>query len=467
MLITRLSRTMLIPAVVASLLICILVAFSAPAWLAVPVVLLAAMGQIWWLHRQIVVPVESMIDTVNQLRKSSLSEPDEIVRPDELGALARVLQDVARTLADRVSALERRDVEHAQAEQLLQAVLRTMSEGVVAIDSEQRILFTNDAARPLLDFEVHDVLGRQLWEVSRSPRIQELVRSVLETREQRRTEIDLPRSRSVVSATATALPQEPIPGAVLMLQNVTELRRLEKLRQDFVSNVSHELKTPLTAIQAYADTLLDGALDDPLRSREFLERIVEQSERLFELILDLLRLAKIESQPEAFDLRPVNLRDAAGDCLVEHAPIAQASEIELMGEGAEEPIWVQADSHELRTVLDNLVENAINYTPAGGRVVVRWSRNGAFARLQVEDTGVGIAKDQQARIFERFYRADRARNRSCGGTGLGLAIVLHLVQLFGGSVDIASELGKGSTFTITLRIADAAHREHSQAVALV
>ncbi|MGE4003042.1 MAG: sensor histidine kinase, partial [Planctomycetaceae bacterium] len=336
-----------------------------------------------------------------------------------------------------------------------------------AIDNEQRILFTNDAARLLLDFEVQDVLGRQLWEVARSPHIQELVRPVLESREQRRTEFPLPRLRSVVAATATALPHKPIPGAVLVLQNVTELRRLEKLRQEFVSNVSHELKTPLTAIQAYADTLLDGDFDDSEQNRAFLERIVEQSERLYELILDLLRLAKIESQPEGFDVRAVNLARAVRDCLAEHAPVAQAREVELTEEGAEEPIDVLADLHELRTILDNLVENGINYTPAGGRVVVRWSRQGEFARLQVEDTGVGIAKDQQTRIFERFYRADRARNRARGGTGLGLAIVKHLVQLFGGSVEVVSELGKGSTFTVSLRIPEAAHRDHCQAVAMV
>lgn len=246
------------------------------------------------------------------------------------------------------------------------------------------------------------------------------------------------------------MPSNPPPGAVLVLHDVTELRRLENLRREFVSNVSHELKTPLTTIQAYTETLLDGAINDPENNRKFLERIDEQAERLHKLILDLLSLARIEAAEDAYELLPVPVANTVQVCVDEYLPVAESKGVELQVQPPSEALVVWADDEGLLTVLNNLVDNAIKYTPSGGRVSIRWHVEGRRTVLEVEDTGIGIPKQHQSRVFERFFRVDKARSRELGGTGLGLAIVKHWVQVFGGTVEVASELGRGSLFTIRL-----------------
>jgi two-component system, OmpR family, phosphate regulon sensor histidine kinase PhoR len=258
-----------------------------------------------------------------------------------------------------------------------------------------------------------------------------------------------------VAATASRLPGAPSPGVVLVLHDVTELRRLESLRREFVQNVSHELKTPLSSIAAYADTLLEGALDDPDCNRQFVQRIAEQADRLHLLILDLLALARMEADQHAFDVEPTDVSRIVTASLDAHAGVAQAKRIALESFGTDEPVFGFADDEGLRTIMDNLLDNAVNYTPDGGRIAVRWQRQGERVQIVVEDTGVGIAREHQARIFQRFYRIDKARSRELGGTGLGLAIVKHLCQVFGGSISVHSTLGQGSTFTVELRAAAA------------
>jgi two-component system phosphate regulon sensor histidine kinase PhoR len=261
------------------------------------------------------------------------------------------------------------------------------------------------------------------------------------------------------------LPGTPCPGVVLVVHDTTELRRLEAMRRDFVANVSHELKTPLSSIKAYTETLRNGALADPENSQRFLMRIEEQADRLHHLILDMLMLARLESEQQAFEITTVNVKDVVTACLNDHRQAAEAKRIELIGaevgEKAPSPqpspagsgrdtVLVRADREGLREILDNLVDNAIKYTPDMGTVTIDWQPNGSMARISVRDTGIGIKPKDQPRVFERFYRVDKARSRELGGTGLGLAIVKHLVQSFGGRVSVESESGKGSTFTVEL-----------------
>jgi two-component system phosphate regulon sensor histidine kinase PhoR len=244
---------------------------------------------------------------------------------------------------------------------------------------------------------------------------------------------------------------------VLVMHETTALRRLESLRRDFVANVSHELKTPLSSIKAYAETLRNGALNDPQASVTFVERIQEQADRLHHLILDMLSLARIESEQEVFEISSVSVQEAVDGCFESHRPAADAKQIQLIAEPQSTGCFVKADPEGLREILDNLVDNAIKYTPDGGRVIVRWRANEAAdggntrtATIEVEDTGIGIAADALTRVFERFYRVDKARSRELGGTGLGLAIVKHLAQSFGGGVSARSQTGHGSTFLVTL-----------------
>jgi two-component system phosphate regulon sensor histidine kinase PhoR len=248
------------------------------------------------------------------------------------------------------------------------------------------------------------------------------------------------------------LPGELAPsGAVLVVQDVTELRRLERLRQDFVANVSHELKTPLSVIKACVEALIDGAVEDPEARRPFLDQVADQSERLHALILDLLSLARIESGEALLDFQPVLLDEVVHDCLDRHRPRVEAKQLQLEAvPPPSEGLAVLADDEALGQILDNLVDNAVKYTPPGGRVRVRWFPSGEQVALEVEDTGPGIAARDLPRIFERFFRVDRARSRQLGGTGLGLAIVKHLAQAMHGSVRAASTLGEGTTFTVCL-----------------
>ncbi len=326
-----------------------------------------------------------------------------------------------------------------------------MQEAVLVVDSSERVLFINSAARDLFDVSQFSAVGKLAWESIRASKLQEVIEQALSTGKMVRGEVGLPRRKRLLDVSAVVLSLESGPGCLAVAYDVTDLRRLEKMRRDFVSNVSHELKTPLTSIQAYADTLLNGGLEDEDSSRMFVERIVEQSERLSMLIQDLLRLAKIESEPEAFQIEHCDALDVASTAFQDHQTVAETRQIDLSMDTPDGPLGVLADADGLRTILNNLLTNAINYTLAGGRVCLVVRRDGERVLFEVSDTGVGIAKEHQSRVFERFYRVDKARTRSVGGTGLGLAIVRHLVEVMQGEISLESELGRGSTFRVRLQ----------------
>jgi two-component system phosphate regulon sensor histidine kinase PhoR len=237
----------------------------------------------------------------------------------------------------------------------------------------------------------------------------------------------------------------------MVLHDTTELRRLERLRQEFVANVSHELKTPLTGIKLCTETLLAGAVEDPVHRIRFLEQIAAQGDRLHMLILDLLSLARVESGEELFEFEAVSVPDVVQACLERHRPKAEAHRqtLDLASEsGPRSLVW--ADQEAVGQILDNLLDNALKYTPEGGRVHIGWGEDNGQVWLQVADDGIGIPEADLPRIFERFYRVDKARSREMGGTGLGLAIVKHLTQAMKGNVQAASVVGRGATFTVRL-----------------
>jgi two-component system phosphate regulon sensor histidine kinase PhoR len=249
------------------------------------------------------------------------------------------------------------------------------------------------------------------------------------------------------------LPGPESPGAVMVLHDITEIRRLERLRQDFVANVSHELKTPLANIKSSVEVLLDGAVEDPASRGTFLAEIEDQSNRLETLIQDLLMLARIESGDTGLELERIPVEEAVHECLDRHRTRAEAKRLTLSGvalAGCPPDLAVYVDGEGLAQILDNLVDNAIKYTPAGGRITVRWDCTEEQVCIEVEDTGIGIPERDLPRVFERFYRVDKARSREMGGTGLGLAIVKHLVQAMKGTVKVQSELGKGTIFRVCL-----------------
>src|SRR5262249_15570335 len=257
------------------------------------------------------------------------------------------------------------------------------------------------------------------------------------------TEFDAPGiSRRTLSLRATRLPGEPCPGVMIVLHDMTDLRRLENLRRELVANGSHELKTPPSAIKGYAETLRLGAVNDAEHNLHFVRRIEEQADRLHELILDILQIARIESGQESFELTDVPVAELIEQCADQFAEVAAAKQIELQTEIPPREATVHADEEGVRTILNNLIDNALKYTSAGGRVTVRALNGSATMTLEVQDNGIGIAEKELARIFERFYRVDKARSRELGGTGLGLSIVKHLAHACGGNVSVESLPGR-------------------------
>jgi len=362
----------------------------------------------------------------------------------EASLIGQTFNRMSERLGRRVAALE-------EDRQQLRAILGGMVEGVVALDATQRLLFANERARELLELGGTPPVGRPLYEVVRSRQLLDAVQAALASAEPHRVEVayggPTPRSLAVHAA---RLPGPPPRGAVLVLHDTTELRRLERLRQEFVANVSHELKTPLSVIKACVETLLDGAIDDMQHRGRFLERVAAQAERLHALILDLLSLARIESGAEMLDFESVQLRLAALDAVGRHQPRAEARRQSLELEPGGEDVEAWADEEAVHHILDNLLDNAVKYTPDGGAIRVRVWREDGQGRVEVRDDGIGIPAADLPRVFERFYRVDKARSRELGGTGLGLSIVKHLLQAMQGAVSAASEAGAGTSFVVTL-----------------
>lgn len=396
-----------------------------------------------WMTR----PLTSLVNETRELTMGQLGETVNLTGGNEIDELGRTLNELSRELSSRMAMLE------DNRGQLL-ATLEGMDEGVVSIDVDERIRFANDAACKMFEFSVPDDVGRPVWEVIRNQIIETTIVDVLSSGETQRVEIELlgPPQR-YLSTTVSAVPGTSDGGVILVLHDITDLRRLENLRREFVANVSHELKTPLASIQAYSETLLAGALQDEENNETFVSRIVEQSERLSMLIQDLLSLARVEAGDHPFEFVELNLGHFLQDCLNHHKSLAGKGAIELRADTPEQEVFVHVDPEGMRQILDNLVDNAIKYTPPGGTVQIGVRPESDQVVITVSDSGVGIGSSHLERIFERFYRVDKARSRELGGTGLGLAIVKHLVGAFNGSVDVESRVGEGTTFTVKIPLA--------------
>jgi two-component system phosphate regulon sensor histidine kinase PhoR len=421
-------------------------------WGLVGAVCLAVIGLSYWIVGHILDPITSLAAAADAISAGDYHHRVYVENRDELGTLARTLNRMSQELDGRLTQL-------SQTSDRQSTVLGGMIEGVIAVDERQRIVLANKAAGRLFDFRSPAAEGRPLLEVVRNHALYAAVNTALETRQPQRLETKREGSKQCIDIHVEPLPGDPCPGVVLVMHDTTELRRLESLRRDFVANVSHELKTPLSSIKAYAETLRNGALNDPEACMRFLERIEEQSDRLHHLIMDMLMLARVESDQQAFEIVSVHVGDVVGSCLKDRRATADAKQIHLSVEPNLPPCSVRADREGLREILDNLIDNAIKYTPEGGSVAVGWqcvsgepssSMPDPMVRISVRDTGIGIWPEDQKRVFERFYRVDKARSRELGGTGLGLSIVKHLAQSFGGKVSVASEPGNGSTFTVEL-----------------
>ena len=446
---------------------------------ALALALLGAASIAWFFSARIGRRVRLIAGIAERYRTGDLTPPRLGYGNDELGAVARALDDSVQDVGRRLS-------EQARDRSRMEAILAGMVEGVIVVDAQGRLQLVNEAARQML--RVSDPsIGRPYLETIRLPAIAELVAATLGGRQPDPVQFSPPRddSRTIIARAAgatvpgTALaPSVPgiagtglvpsalgtanpgaVPGtagatvfgAVLVLHDITDLRRADQIRRDFVANVSHELRTPLTAIRGYVEALADGdaSVDE---QRQFLDIIARHTQRMERLVKDLLRLARLDAGQETLDLIACDTRSLAEAVVADMTPSADArsQRITVNVDDAGRPLEVRGDPAKLHDALRNLVANAITYAPEHTTVAIDATREGRLVTIAVCDEGPGIPDDDLSRVFERFYRVDKSRARDPGGTGLGLAIVKHLVELHGGTIRAENRPSGGARFTMTL-----------------
>ena len=403
-----------------------------------------------WFSTRTMRPLSEFAEAARNVEKGSYDRISSGLnrRDDEWGELADAFSQMQRVLSQRESGLKENSSR-------LEAVLSSMIEGVIALDSSGEVTMANNAACQMFSLIKPELIGRKLINIVRFPELIEAIETTLFNDVFSNTEFTtVGDTRKTIRAQVSVLDVgDEKPGAAIVLHDVTELRQLETLRQDFVANVSHELKTPLASIRAYAETLKLGALNDPKNNLKFVERIEAQADILNQQIQDLIQLARVESAQTAFEIVRINLRKLCLDCVNTFATEADSLKVKLTLQENDEELFIDADHKAIRTIVNNLISNALHYTPERGSVTVILSQTDRLATIEVVDTGIGISAEHQSRIFERFYRVDKARSRDMGGTGLGLAIVKHLAQAFEGNVELSSSEGEGSTFSIHFPLA--------------
>jgi two-component system phosphate regulon sensor histidine kinase PhoR len=384
--------------------------------------------------------VRAIAAVAHRYSKGDLTRPTYDYGPDELGDVARVLDGSVQELGRRLDELSR---DRAR----LDAILSGMVEGVLVVDGHGRIQLANRAAQAMLHMNAS--VGRPYVEVIRHPDIAEQLGTALRGEDVDSRELALTRDpgRTFV-ARAAPVARTGGGGAVLVLHDITDLRRADQIRRDFVANVSHELRTPLTAIRGYVEALLDERAD-PQSNQKFLEIIARHSVRMERLVSDLLRLARLDARQEALDLAPCDLQQLVNTVVGDVAETATAKDQRITTAVAPAACRITADPAKLHDVLRNLVENAVHYSPEGAAIRLDATHDNGAIHISVADSGPGIPPDDLSRVFERFYRVDKSRSRP-GGTGLGLAIVKHLVELHGGEATAENRPGGGARFVITL-----------------
>ncbi|AMA73960.1 MULTISPECIES: two-component system histidine kinase PnpS [Aneurinibacillus] len=398
------------------------------------------------ITKSITQPIEEITRVARCITRKEFKNRIRTNAKGEIGQLAQAINFMAVSLEQQMSAIR-------ENEKRLESILNNMFSGMMLISDTRRIAMMNTAAEQLLGYNAKDFLGHIHTEVGKNSGLSQLIDRCLETGEKIREEIHVyyPEEHIIdVNLGAYTNEEGEIKGVIVLLHDITAIRRLEKMRSEFVANVSHELKTPITSIKGFTETLLDGALEDPDISRSFLTIINEESDRLNRLITDILDLSKIEQKKMLLKIEELNFSKLIKETVRIVREEARAKNIAIYLP-TEENITLEADRDRLQQIVLNLVSNAITYTPENGEVTITLcEREDKSVEMIVADTGIGIPPEHLPRIFERFYRVDKARSRESGGTGLGLAIVKHLVESHHGTIHVESQEGKGTTFTVIL-----------------
>jgi two-component system phosphate regulon sensor histidine kinase PhoR len=399
-------------------------------------------------------PIEKMTKVAQQITNLNYGSRVPAYSNDEVGQLGQAINRMSESLQQQMARIQ-------ENERRLQGVMENMMSGIMMIDREERIMLLNPSAETILGFSSQELLGKKYNEAKQQYEFTKLIQECIETRDPIRDEMIFyyPAERILdIHLSPIAQEDEEWSGILIVIHDITAVRRLERMRSEFVANVSHELKTPIAAVKGFAETLLAGALNDKETAVSFLQIIFDESERLNRLIGDILELSKIESKRIPMNFSPVYLPEFLERSLNVLRKEAEKKHIELSMQ-VEDDVYIEADEDRLRQIIINLLSNGIAYTQDGGKVKVRVepldkNADGDYERLRmiVSDTGMGIPKKDLPRIFERFYRVDKARSRSSGGTGLGLSIVKHLVEMHKGTIRVDSEVGIGTKFTIELPV---------------
>ena len=397
----------------------------------------------------------SYTDRIERLRQFSVRVAEGDFRPLPGDGKGDTLESLGVSLNQTAQRLDRTIRTLTEERNLSSAILGSMVEGVAVVNGVERLVFANPGFAQILDLDVPPVSGSSLLEVVRQTELIEAVRRVLAGEPRVEAEIVTGTLRQHhFAATVASVRAGETSGAVIVLHDITELRKLERVRRDFVANVSHEFRTPLTAIQGFSETLLAGAVNDPNNRDRFLGIILEHSRRLARLTEDLLRLSEMDAERLELEVRRLAVSQLVESCYEtaqrRAAEKGLALSLQLPGRLPD----IAGDSRRLQEVLQNLLDNAIQYTLPGGKIVLSAEAKNDEVIFTVSDTGIGIPRSDQPRIFERFYRVDAARSREAGGTGLGLSIARHLIEVHGGRIWVESEVGEGSQFHFSIPVFD-------------
>jgi two-component system, OmpR family, phosphate regulon sensor histidine kinase PhoR len=406
----------------------------------------------------------SFSSRVERLQSFSRRVAEGDFRPIDADRSGDTLEVLAVSLNDTAARLDRAIRTLTEERNLSSAILGSMVEGVAVVNAGEHLLFANQGFAEILELDTPPQPGSSLVEVVRQTKLLKAVRMVLGGAPRVEAEIATGTLRQrFFAVTVASVRATGNSGAVIVLHDITDLRKLERVRRDFVANVSHELKTPLTAIQGFAETLLAGAMDDPQNRTRFLEIILDHSRRLARLTNDLLELSKMDADRLDLELGRLSVSQFVQSCVETTQRAAAEKDLRISVNLQNLVPDIAADRRRLAEVLQNLLDNAIQYTPSGGQIIVSASSHGSEVIFTVSDTGIGIPQVDQPRIFERFYRVDVARSREVGGTGLGLSIAKHLVEAHGGRIWVESEIGRGSQFHFTVPVFDTRHAASSPA----